>query len=145
MTAGAIFDDVDRNGPFDSHGRPAIGLRSRRLSIDWQASETLPGSCSPKTLAIDLAIVVTLPQHDRRTNFRRTSPRTGSDSSRESSRVSTSRRHLSEQREDASLEAEMERAQEEFHIEDERKIRADRRPLQVAASIRRASNAAKSR
>src|SRR5207247_520740 len=78
-TTGVIFDDIERNGLFDTKARRAIGLTSGEWSIDWRGIETRPGLCSPESMTITLNLVVTLPQHDQlndlsrdiRTNWQR--------------------------------------------------------------------------
>src|SRR5438034_10176849 len=78
-TTGVIFDDIERNGLFDTKARRAIGLTSGEWSIDWRGIETRPGLCSSESMTITLNLVVTLPQHDQlndlsrdiRTNWQR--------------------------------------------------------------------------
>jgi len=41
-TTGAIFDDIEKNGLFDTKARRAIGLTSGEWSIDWRGIETRP-------------------------------------------------------------------------------------------------------
>src|SRR3989475_6439740 len=64
-TTGAIFDDIEKNGLFDTKARRAIGLTSGEWSIDWRGIETRPALCSPESMTITLKLVVTLPQHDQ--------------------------------------------------------------------------------
>jgi predicted secreted Zn-dependent protease len=62
-TTLAIFDDIDRNGLFDSRAGRAVGLTSADWKMDWQGRETHPGLCGTTSVAITLNLVVILPQH----------------------------------------------------------------------------------
>jgi len=35
MSTTAIFDEIDKNGLFDSNGRRAVGLTSAEWNMDW--------------------------------------------------------------------------------------------------------------
>ncbi len=51
-TTLAIFDDIDRNGLFDSRAHRAVGLTSADWNMDWQGRETRPGLCGPSSVSI---------------------------------------------------------------------------------------------
>lgn len=161
-TAGAIFDDIDRNGLFDSQARPAIGLTSMDLRVEWKATEPRPGSCSPESMTITLALVVTLPRHDRlndlsqdiKTSWQGFAARVAAHEQRHVDIYVDGSKTLKTRMEAiltkplscpelenairsirASHQAETERAQEEFHRGDEATIQHDRKPLQVQIGI----------
>lgn len=161
-TTGAIFDDIERNGLFDNQARRAIGLTSGELSIDWKGIETRPAFCSLESMTIALNLVVTLPQHDRlndlskdiRTNWQRFAASVTAHEQRHVDIYLNGAKTMKTRMEAiltkssscsefesvirsiwASQEAETERAQDEFHLEDEAKGQTDRKPLQVQIDV----------
>jgi predicted secreted Zn-dependent protease len=157
-TTGVIFHDIERNGLFDSKARRAVGLTSAEWSFDWKGiEETHPTSCSPESMTIVLNLVVTLPQHDQlnelsqdiRTNWQRFAASvTAHDQlhvdiylngakmmKTRMDAISTKSSSCSELENVirsiwASQQAETERAQDEFHLEDDAKTQNNRKPLQ---------------
>lgn len=161
-TTGAIFDHIERNGLFDNQARRAIGLTSGEWNIDWKGIETRPASCSLESMTIALNLVVTLPQHDQlgdlsqdiRTNWQRFTERVAAHEQRHFDIYLNGAKTMKTRMEAiltkssscselenairsiwASHQAETERAQDEFHLEDEGRIQNDRRPLQVQIDI----------
>lgn len=61
----AIFDEIDKNGLFDSNGRRAVGLTSAEWNMDWKGVEARPGLCGQDSMTITLNLVVSLPEHKR--------------------------------------------------------------------------------
>ena len=161
-TPGAIFDSIDRNGLFDNKARRAIGLTSGEMSIDWKGLETRPAFYNPTSMTVTLNLVVTLPQHDQlnelspdiRTNWQRFAEKVAAheqrhvDISLNGAKTMTTRMEAIVAKPSscselesairsvwAAQQAETERAQDEFHLEDEAKIQSDRKPLQVQVDI----------
>ena len=65
-TTSAIFDDVKKNGLFDTKAQRAVGLTSVKWTMDWRGIETRPAFCNILgTMTISLDITVTLPRHDQ--------------------------------------------------------------------------------
>jgi predicted secreted Zn-dependent protease len=164
-TTGVIFDGIERNGLFDSKGRRAVGLTSAEWKIDWKNIETHRAFCSPESMTITLNVVVTLPQHDLpddlsqdiRTNWQRFAARVAAHEQRHvdiylngaktmKTRMEAIRTKSSSCSEVdnvvrsiwASQRAETERAEDEFHVEDEARTQNDRKPLQVQIDTSRA-------
>lgn len=162
-TTTAIFDDIDRNGLFDTKARRAIGLTSAELRIDWKTVETRPAPCSLESMTIRLDLVVTLPRHDQlselspdvRVNWQRFAARVAAHEQRhvdiyldgakmmktrlekmptESSSCSELDRVIRSIW--AGQQADTDRAQEEFHLADDAKIQNDREPLRVQLDLR---------
>jgi len=161
-TTGAIFGDIDRNGLFDNKARRAVGLTAAEWSIDWKGIETRPALCSPEPMTITLNIVVTLPRHDQlndlsqdiTTNWQRFAARVAAHEQRHvdiyldgaksmktrleavltktfsCSELETKIRSIV-----VGQKADTEKAQNEFHLEDEAKIQDDQKPLQVQIDI----------
>ena len=163
-TTSAIFDDIERNGLFDTKARRAVGLTSGRWSIDWKGVETRPGTCSLESMTITLNLVVTLPKHDLpndlsqdiRTNWQRFAASVAAHEQRHvdiyldgaktmktrMEAILTKSSSCSEVKSAVrsiwdSQQAETERMQEEFHVEDEAKTQNDRKPLQVEIDANR--------
>ncbi len=161
-TTGVIFDDIERNGLFDTKARRAIGLTSGEWSIDWRGIETRPGLCSPESMTITLNLVVTLPQHDQlndlsrdiRTNWQRFAARVAAHEQRHveiylnGAKTTKTRMEaiLTKPSACSALEnvirrlwagqqAEIEKAQDQFHLEDEAKIQNDQKPLQAQIDV----------
>lgn len=161
-TTGAIFDNIERNGLFDSKARRAIGLTFGTLNIDWKGIETGPAFCSPESMTITLNLVVTLPRHDQlndlsqdiRTNWQRFAASVAAHEQRHVDIYLNGAKTMKARMEAiltkssscselenvvrsiwASHQAETERAQDAFHLEDEAKIQNDRKPLQVQIDI----------
>ena len=161
-TASAIFDAIDRNGLFDNEARRAVGLTSAEWSIDWKGSETRPGACSAESMTIALVLVVTLPKHDQlndlsqsvRTNWQRFAARVAAHEQRHvdiylngarkmkslveatSTRTSSCSELESKVRGIwESQKAEIERAQNEFHLEDEARLREGQKPLRSRIDV----------
>ena len=163
-TTSVIFDDIERNGLFDSKARRAVGLTSAEWSIDWKGIETHRAFCSPESMTITLKLVVTLPQHDLpndlsqdiRTNWQRFAASVAAHEQRHVDIYLNGAKTMKTRMEAiltkssscselenvirgiwASQQAETERAQDEFHLEDEAKIQNDRNPLQVQIDTNR--------
>jgi len=163
-TTSVIFDDIERNGLFDTKARHAVGLTSGRWSIDWKGVETRPGPCSLESMTITLNLVVTLPKHDLpndlsrdiRTNWQRFAASVAAHEQRHVDIYLNGAKTMKTRMEAiltkssscselervvrsiwASQQAETERVQEEFHIEDEAKTQNDRKPLQVQIDANR--------
>jgi predicted secreted Zn-dependent protease len=158
MTAGAIFDDIDKNGLFDHEARRAVGLTSAEWKVDWKVIEPHPGLCRLESMTIAVVLGVTLPQHDRlndlseniRTKWQRFAARVAAHEQRHvdlylggakrmkarMEAILTRRSSCSELESTvrgiwASQEAETEGTQNEFHREDAAKIREGQKPLQA--------------
>jgi len=164
-TTLAIFDDIDRSGLFDSKAHRAVGLTSADWNMDWQGRETRPGLCGASSVAITLTLVVTLPQHKRLNDL---SPDITASWGRFAAGVAAhEQRHVDIYLAGArrvrtlmettlarpascaelgskirglwaSQQADIERAQDQFHIEDEARRRDDRKPLQAQIDINQA-------
>ena len=161
-TAGAIFDAIDRNGLFDNEARRAVGLTSADWSIDWKGVETQRGSCRPESMTIALALVVTLPKHDQlndlsqsvRTNWQRFAARVAAHEQRHVDIYLNGAQKMKSRMEGTatrtspcselestvrriweSQKAEIERAQNEFHLEDEARIREGQKPIQARLDV----------
>ena len=162
LTTTAIFDDIDKNGLFDNMGRRALGQASANWSMDWQGTEVRSGLCEQSPMSITLNIVVTLPEHKRlselapdiKANWQRFAARVAaheqrhvdiylSGASRMKSRMEAL---LSEPGSCAKLDktihalwvseqADVEKAQDQFHVEDDAKSQNDRRPLQAKIDV----------
>jgi predicted secreted Zn-dependent protease len=164
-TADAIFDDIKGNGLFDNKGRRAVGLTSGKWSMDWERIETSPAVCRPESMTILLNLVVTLPQHDQlndlsqgiRTNWQRFAASVAAHEQRHvdiylngaktmktrMDAITTKSSSCSELKNVvdsvwASQQAETERAQNEFHLEDEARVQNNRKPLQDQIDINKA-------
>ena len=163
-TTSVIFDDIERNGLLDPKARPAVGLTSGRWSNDWKGVETRPGTCSLESMTITLDLVVTLPKHDLpndlsqdiRTNWQRFAASVAAHEQRHVdiylNGAKTMKGHMEAiltkssscsevERVVRSIwdsqQAETERMQEEFHVEDEAKTQNDRKPLQIQIDANR--------
>ncbi len=163
-TTGAIFDDIERNGLFDVNARRAVGLTSAKWSIDWKGTETRQVFCSPESMTITLNLVVTLPQHDQlndlsqdiRTNWQRFAAAVAAHEQRHvdiylngaktmktrMEAILTKSSSCSELENGirsiwAGQQAETEKAQDQFHLEDEARFQNDRKPLQGQIDINR--------
>lgn len=161
-TTGAIFEHIERNGLFDNQARRAIGLTSVEWNTDWKGTETWPASCSLESMTVVLNVVVTLPQYDQlgdlsqniRTNWQRFTEGVAAHEQRHVDIYLNGAKTMKTRMEAiptkslscselenairsiwASHQAETERAQNEFHLEDEAKIENDRRPLQGQIDI----------
>jgi predicted secreted Zn-dependent protease len=168
-TPGAIFDDIKRNGLFDSKNRPAVGLTSGEVSIDWNGIETQPLHCTSGTMTITVTLVITLPQHnqlndlseDVRTNWQRFAARVAAHEQRHADTYLNGAKALKTRLETALMtvspcehlknrvrsiwfaqQAEIEEQQDQFHVDDEAKIRNDQKPLQAEVDVNQARLAA---
>ena len=158
-TTSVIFDDIERNGLFDSKGRRAVGLTSGKWSIDWKSVETTrPSTCSLESMTIALDLVVTLPRHEVpndlsrniRANWQRFVASVAAHEQRHVDIYLNGAKTMKTRMEAiltnsascselervvrsiwTSQQAETERVQDEFHIEAEAKTQNDRKPLQV--------------
>lgn len=157
-TTAAIFDDIDRNGLFDGKARRAVGLTSAEWNMDWKGAEPRPGVCSPESMTIVLDLVVTLPEHRRlndlssdiTTNWRRFVAGVAAHEQRHVDIYLSGAKRMKTLMEAiltktatcselgkmirglwVSQQAEIEKAQDQFHVEDEAKSRDDRKPLQA--------------
>src|SRR5437867_1545497 len=163
-TTSVIFDDIERNGLFDIKARRAVGVTAGRWSMDWKSVETRPGTCRLESMTITLNLVVTLPKHDLvndlsqdiRTNWQRFAASVAAHEQRHVDIYLNGAKTM-KARMDAILtkssscselesvvrsiwdsqQAETERMQEEFHVEDEAKTQNDRKPLQVEIDANR--------
>jgi predicted secreted Zn-dependent protease len=156
-TTSAIFDDIGRNGLFDNKARREVGLTSGEWSLDWRGTEMRPGLCSPGSLTITLTLVITLPEHsqlkdlspDVRMKWQRFAASVAAHEQRHvdiyltgaTTMKARMEAALTQSSSCAELEktirtiwireqAETEQAQDTFHVDDEAKIRNDRKPLQ---------------
>jgi predicted secreted Zn-dependent protease len=158
-TTGAIFGDIERNGLFDSKDRRAVGLTAAEWSIDWKGGiGTRPALCSPEPMTITLNLVVTLPRHDQlielspdiTTNWQRFAARVAAHEQRHVDIYLDGAKRMKTRMEAiltktfscselettirsiwAGQQADTEKAQNEFHLEDEARIQDDRKPLQI--------------
>src|SRR4030095_1316152 len=164
-TTLAIFDDIDRNGLFDSKVHRAVGLTSADWNMDWQGRETYPGLCGTTSVAITLNLVVILPQHKRlndlspdiTANWGRFAASVAAHEQRHVDIYLAGARSVSTLMETilakpascaelgskirglwARQQADIERAQEKFHMKDEARRRDDRKPLQAQIDINQA-------
>lgn len=161
-TTLAIFDDIDRNGLFDSKAHRAVGLTSADWNMDWQGRETRPGLCGTTSVSITLNLVMTLPQHKRLSEL---PPDVTASWGRFAAGVAAhEQRHVDIYLDGArrvrtlmetilarpascaelgskirslwaSQQADIERAQDQFHIADDARRRDDRKPLQAQIDI----------
>jgi predicted secreted Zn-dependent protease len=164
-TTLAIFDDIDRNGLFDSKAHRAVGLTSADWNVDWQGRETRPGVCGTTSVSITLNLVVTLPQHKRSSDL---SPDVTASWARFAAGVAAHEQHHVDIYLDgarrvrtlmetilarpascaalgskirslwASQQSDIERAQDQFHIDDDARRLNDRKPLQAQIDINQA-------
>jgi len=157
LTTTAIFDDIDKNGLFDSMGRPALGQASVDWKMDWQGSGARSGLCDQAWMTITLNIVVTLPEHKRpndlppdiKANWQRFAARVATHEQRHVDIYLSAARRMKSRMEAilsqsgacstlentigslwASERADVEKAQHQFHVEDAAKNQDDRKPLQ---------------
>jgi predicted secreted Zn-dependent protease len=162
MTTRAIFAEIEKNGLIDSKAHRAVGLTSADWSMDWKGLEKQRGICDPRMMTITLDLIVTLPQHKRSSdlppdlasNWRRFAAGVAtheqrhvdiylSGAKRVKSRMETM---LARTASCAELEkairglwtgqqAEIEKAQDQFHAEEDAKSQDDRKPLQAQIVI----------
>ena len=161
-TTEAIFDAIERNGLFDSKARRAVGVTAAEQHIDWKGMETHPALCSSEPMTLTLNILITLPRHERptdlsqdiMTSWQRFAARVAAHEQRHVDIYLDGAKRLKTRMEalltttsscyelknmirsiSASQQAETEKAQDDFHLEDEAKIRDGRKPLQVQIDI----------
>jgi predicted secreted Zn-dependent protease len=159
---GPIFDDIEKNGLFDAKARRAVGLTSGNWSIDWRGVDTHSILCSPESMTITLTLVITLPRHEQlnelspdvRTNWQRFAARVAAHEQRHVDIYLNGAKAMKTRMEAtltkssscselesglrsiwASQQAETEKAQDQFHVDDEAEIQNDRKPLQVEIGI----------
>ena len=162
MTTRVIFAEIEKNGLIDSKAHRAVGLTSADWNMDWKGLEKQRGICDPRMMTITLDLIVTLPQHKRSSdlppdlasNWRRFAVGVAtheqrhvdiylSGAKRVKSRMETI---LARTASCAELEkairglwtgqqAEIEKAQDQFHAEEDAKSHDDRKPLQAQIEI----------
>ena len=162
-TAAVIFDEIEKNGLAEKSGQRAIGL----TTVDWKLAAD--GPCSAPALTITATLVVTLPQHEQlevltgdvRRHWERFAARVAAHEQRhvdifldgansmkaamEAARATGSSCADVEKAIDEIWtrgQAEIDRAQEQFHVEDGAKNQAQRGPLQVDLAANKARLAA---
>jgi len=162
LTATAIFADIDKNGLFDKRGRHALGQASVEWKMDSHGIEVRGGLCEQPSMTITLSIVVTLPEHKRlsdlppdvKTNWQRFAARVATHEQRHVDIYMTGARGMKGRMEAVlakpgtcselqktirgvwdSEQADVEKAQEQFHVEDEAKSQEDRKPLQAKIDV----------
>ncbi|HEV8587124.1 MAG TPA: DUF922 domain-containing protein [Methylomirabilota bacterium] len=150
-TSAAIFDEIDRNNLFETSGQRAIGL----TTADWKL--TSEGLCSAPSLTITLTLVVTLPRHEQsgalpenvRRHWERFVARVAAHEQRHADIFLEGAKAMKTGMETARAkglscaeleklidglwkneQAEIDQAQQRFHLEDSAKSHADRDPLQ---------------
>jgi predicted secreted Zn-dependent protease len=151
-TAAAIFEEIDRNGLVEKSGQRAIGL----TSVDWKLASD--GPCNAPSLTITLRVVVTLPRHEQpevlradvRRHWERFAARVAAHEQRHVDIFLDGAKALKASMETprakgascAEVEkvvdelwtrgqAEIDRAQEQFHVEDGARSKAERGPMQA--------------
>lgn len=162
LTTRAIFTEIEKNGLIDSKAHRAVGLTSADWNMDWKGLERQRGICDPRMMTITLDLVVTLPQHKRSNDL---PPDLAANWRRFAAGVAThEQRHVDiylsgakrvKSRMEAILartascaehekairglwtgqQAEIEKAQEQFHAEEEAKSQDDRKPLQAQIDL----------
>jgi len=157
-TTTAIFDEIDHNGLLDTKSRRAVGLTSADWNMDWKGLESDRGVCRPESMTITLTLVVTLPQHARsndlprdiNSNWRRFAASVAAHEQHHVDIYLAGARRIKSRMESvltkttscAELgktirtvwigeQADIEKAQDQFHVEDDAKSRDDRKPLQA--------------
>ena len=162
LTTTAIFDDIDKNGLFDNAGRPALGQASVDWKMDSQGILVRGGMCEQPSMTITLNIVVTLPEHKRlsdlppdiKANWQRFAARVAAHEQRHVDIYMSGARRMKSRMEAVlskpgtcsgleqtinglwvSEQADIEKAQDQFHVEDEAKSQDDRRPLQAKIDV----------
>ena len=155
-TAAAIFDEIDKNGLVEKSGQRTIGL----TTVAWKLAAE--GVCSAPSLTITATLVVTLPRHehpeflpgDVRRHWERFAARVaaheqrhvdifldGANSMKASMEAARAKGSSCAEVEKAIDElwargqAEIDRAQEQFHVEDGAKNQAERGPLQADLNV----------
>jgi predicted secreted Zn-dependent protease len=162
-TAAAIFDEITKNRLVEKSGQPAIGL----TAVDWKlASE---GTCIAPSLTITVRLVVTLPRHEQpeallgdvRRHWERFAARVaaheqrhvdifldGAKSMKAAMETTRAKSASCAEVEKAihevwtRVQAEIDRAQEQFHVEDSARTKAERGPLQADLDANKARLAA---
>jgi predicted secreted Zn-dependent protease len=169
MTTGAIFDEIDRNGLVDTKAHRAVGLTSANWNMDWKALEAGRSLCDSRSMTITLDLVVTLPQHkqpndlppDIAANWRRFTAGVAAHEQRHVDIYLSGANRMKSRMEAllakpascskletvirglwASQQAEIEKAQDQFHAEEDAKSRNDRKPLQAQIDVNQARLAA---
>ena len=162
LTTTAIFDDIDKNGLFDNAGRPALGQASVEWKMDSQGIEVRGGLCEQPSMTITLNIVVTLPEHKRlsdlppdiKANWQRFATRVAAHEQRHVDIYMSGARRMKSRMEAVlskpgtcsgleqtihglwvSEQADIEKDQDQFHVEDEAKSQSDRKPLQAEIDV----------
>ena len=162
LTTTAIFDDIDKNGLFDNMGRRALGQASVEWTMDSQGIEIRGGLCEQPSVTITLNIVVTLPEHKRlsdlppdiKANWQRFAARVATHEQRHVDIYMSGAREMKGRMEAVlaepgtcakldktirglwvSEQADIEKAQDQFHVEDDAKSQDDRRPLQAKIDV----------
>jgi len=161
-TPSTIFDDLERQGLSDLQGRRAIGLTGGEWNLEWKGIDTRAARCSSESVTITLKLAVTLPQHaqleelapDIRTAWRQFADRVAAHEQRHVDIYLNGARTMKARMEAipttlpscSELEraindiwvrqqAETDREQEAFHLEDEARIQNDRKPLQAQIEV----------
>jgi predicted secreted Zn-dependent protease len=162
-TAAAIFEEIDKNGLFEKSGQRAIGL----TGADWKLDSD--GPCNAPSLTITLKLVVTLPRHEQpevlhgdvRRHWERFAARIAAHEQRhvdifldgaqsmKASMATTRAKGASCAAVEKTVDelwtrgqAEIARAQDRFHVEDDAKVKAERGPLQADLDASKARLAA---
>ncbi len=150
-SASAIFDEIDRNNLVEKSGQRAVGL----TTAGWKLASD--GPCNAPSLTVTLTLVVTLPRHEQpnvltgdvRRNWERFAARVAAHEQRhvdifldgakamkagmDAALANASSCAEIEKSVDAVWtreQAAVDRAQEQFHVEDTAKNQAERGPLQ---------------
>src|SRR5262245_45016865 len=162
LTTTAIFDDIDKNGLFDKMGHRALGQASVQWKMDSQGIEVRGGLCEQPSMTIALTIVVTLPKHERlsdlppdiKANWQRFAARVATHEQRHVDIYMSGAREMKGRMEAVLAkpgtcsglqktigdlwideQADIEKAQDQFHVEDDAKSQNDRRPLQAGIDV----------
>ena len=162
MTTRAIFAEIEKNGLVDSKAHRAVGLTSADWNMDWKGLERQPGICDPRMMTITLDLIVTLPQHKRSNdlpadiaaNWRRFAAGVATHEQRHVDIYLSSAMRVRSRMEAilartascaelekairglwTSQQAEIEKAQDQFHAEEEAKSQDDRKPLQAQIDL----------
>ena len=158
----AIFDEIDKNGLFDSNGRRAVGLTSAEWNMDWKGVEARPGLCGQDSMTITLNLVVSLPEHRRssdlpqhvRARWQQFAAGVAAHEQRHVDIYLDGARRMKSRMEAiltkpascsklgdtmralwVNQQADIEKAQNQFHIEEDAKSHDHRKPLQAQIAV----------
>ena len=147
LTTRAIFADIEKNALIDSKAHLAVGLTSADWNMDWKGLERQRGICDPRMMTITLDLVVTLPQHKRSNdlppdlaaNWRRFAAGVATHEQRHVDIYLSGARRVKSRMETIMARtascAEIEKAQDQFHADEEAKSQDDRKPLQAQIDL----------